>query len=64
MSAIFGILTTISLYIMVGVVIAGWAKAHNEPVWFRLFALVAWPVVLIIGSVVLFINAVKDILKD
>lgn len=64
MGAILGVLTAIGLYIMVGVVFAQFAKGHEYPVWVRLFALVAWPIAMLIGFAVMFINQLKDILKD
>ena len=64
MGAILGVLTAIGLYIMVGVVFAQFAKGHEYPVWVRLFELVAWPIAMLIGFAVMFINQLKDILKD
>ena len=64
MGAIFGVLTAIGLYIMIGVVFAQFAKGHEYPVWVRLFALVAWPIAMLLGFAVMFINQLKDILKD
>jgi 1,4-dihydroxy-2-naphthoate octaprenyltransferase len=64
MGAILGVLTAIGLYIMVGVVFAQFAKGHEYPVWVRLFALVAWPMAALIGFAVMFVNQLKDILKD
>lgn len=64
MGAIFGVLTAIGLYIMVGVVFAQFAKGHEYPVWVRLFALVAWPIAMLIGFVVMFTNQLRDIVKD
>lgn len=64
MGAIFGVLIAIGLYVMVGVVFAQFAKGHEYPVWVRLFALVAWPIVMLIGFAVMFINQLRDIVKD
>lgn len=64
MGAIFGVLTAIVLYIMIGVVFAQFAKGHEYPVWVRLFALVAWPIAMLIGFAVMFINQLRDIVKD
>ena len=64
MGAILGVLTSIGLYIMVGVVFAQFAKGHEYPVWVRLFALVAWPIAMLIGFAVMFINQLRDIVKD
>ena len=64
MGAILGVLTAIGLYVMIGVVFAQFAKGHEYPVWVRLFALVAWPIAMLIGFAVMFINQLKDILKD
>lgn len=64
MGVIFGVLTAVGLYIMVGVVFAQFAKSHEYPVWVRLFALFAWPIASLIGFAVMFINQLKDILKD
>ena len=64
MGAIFGVITAIGLYVMIGVVFAQFAKGHEYPVWVRLFALVAWPIAMLIGFVVMFINQLRDILTD
>ena len=50
MGAIFGVITAIGLYIMIGVVFAQFAKGHEYPVWVRLFALVAWPIAMLIEN--------------
>ena len=64
MGAIFGVLIAIGLYVMVGVVFAQFAKGHEYPVWVRLFTLVAWQIAIPIGLAVMFIDQLKDILKD
>lgn len=64
MGAIFGVITAIGLYVMVGVVFAQFAKGHEYPVWVRLFALVAWPIAMLIGFAVMFVNQLRDIVKD